>query len=63
MATATAAAERVGVHLLDPLSGDEISRASEIAKAHLGGAETLRFPLVAGLEPVKGPGTSDGGRS
>ncbi len=53
---ATAAAERVGVHLLDPLSGDEISRASEIAKAHLGGAETLRFPLVAGLEPVKGSG-------
>ena len=52
----TATLERVGVHPLDPLSEDEISRASEIAAAHLGIGETLRFPLVAGLEPVKGSG-------
>ena len=41
-------------HPLDPLSEDEIIRASAIASEHLGSPASLRFPLVAALEPPKG---------
>ena len=41
-------------HPLDPLSEDEIVRASAIAAEHLGSPASLRFPLVAALEPPKG---------
>ena len=41
-------------HPLDPLSEDEIVRASAIASEHLGSPASLRFPLVAALEPPKG---------
>ncbi len=41
-------------HPLDPLSADEIVRASAIISEHLGSPESLRFLLLAALEPVKG---------
>ena len=41
-------------HPLDPLGEDEIVRASAIAAEHLGSPASLRFPLVAALEPPKG---------
>ena len=40
-------------HPLDPLSAEEIERASALAGARAGGADTLRFPLVALAEPDK----------
>ena len=40
-------------HPLDPLSPGEIERASALAKARAGGAESIRFPLVALHEPAK----------
>ena len=40
-------------HPLDPLSRDEITRASALATAHAGGQTTVRFPLVALHEPDK----------
>ena len=40
-------------HPLDPLTPDEITRASEIAKERAGGQESIRFPLVALHEPDK----------
>ena len=40
-------------HPLDPLSPDEIERASALAKARAGGADSIRFPLVALHEPDK----------
>ena len=44
---ATATLERVGVHPLDPLSAEEIERASALAAEHLGGRCGLA-PLPAG---------------
>ena len=41
-------------HPLDPLGEAEIVRASAIAAEHLGYPASLRFPLVAALEPLKG---------
>ena len=41
-------------HPLDPLCEEEIVRASAIAAEHLGSPASLRFPLVAALEPPKG---------
>ena len=41
-------------HPLDPLSADEIVRASTIISEHLGSPASLRFLLVAALEPTKG---------
>ena len=41
-------------HPLDPLGEEEIVRASAIASEHLGSPASLRFPLVAALEPPKG---------
>lgn len=41
-------------HPLDPLSADEIVRASAIISEHFGSPESLRFLLVAALEPAKG---------
>ncbi|MCY3922282.1 MAG: primary-amine oxidase [Chloroflexi bacterium] len=41
-------------HPLDPLSADEIVRASAIISEHLGSPASLRFLLVAALEPTKG---------
>ena len=41
-------------HPLDPLSADEIVRASAIISEQLGSPEPLRFLLVAALEPPKG---------
>ena len=41
-------------HPLDPLSAEEIVRASAIAREHFGSPESLRFLLVAALEPPKG---------
>ena len=41
-------------HPLDPLSADEIVRASAIAARHYGAPPSLRFLLVAALEPPKG---------
>lgn len=52
MVTKTAAG--VAAHPLDPLSANEIVRASAIALRHLGSPETLMFPLIAALEPPKG---------
>ncbi len=43
-----------GTHFLDPLSADEIVRASTIISEHLGSPDSLRFLLVAALEPRKG---------
>ena len=40
-------------HPLDPLSAEEIERASALAGARAGGADSLRFPLVALAEPDK----------
>ena len=40
-------------HPLDPLSTEEIERASALAKARAGGADSIRFPLVALAEPDK----------
>ena len=40
-------------HPLDPLSAEEIERASALAGARAGGTDTLRFPLVALAEPDK----------
>ena len=40
-------------HPLDPLSRDEITRASALATARAGGQTTVRFPLVALHEPDK----------
>ena len=48
----TEAATRI--HPLDPLSADEIVRASAIISEHVGSPESLRFLLVAALEPAKG---------
>ncbi|MYJ01406.1 MAG: tyramine oxidase, partial [Chloroflexi bacterium] len=41
-------------HPLDPLSADEIVRASSIISEQFGSPESLRFLLVAALEPAKG---------
>ena len=41
-------------HPLDPLSADEIVRASTIISEHLGSPDSLRFLLVAAVEPRKG---------
>ncbi len=41
-------------HPLDPLSADEIVRASTIISEHFGSPGTLRFLLIAALEPPKG---------
>lgn len=41
-------------HPLDPLSADEIVRASSIISEHLGSPKSLRFLMVAALEPPKG---------
>ena len=41
-------------HPLDPLGEAEIVRASAIAAEHLGSPASLRFPLIAALEPPKG---------
>ena len=46
-------ATAVAAHPLDPLSADEIIRASAIAREHLGSPESLRFLLIAALEPPK----------
>ena len=46
-------ATAVAAHPLDPLSADEIIRASAIAREHLGAPESLRFLLIAALEPPK----------
>ncbi len=46
-------ATAVAAHPLDPLSADEIVRASAIAREHLGAPESLRFLLIAALEPPK----------
>ena len=40
-------------HPLDPLSAEEIERASALAGARAGGADTIRFPLVTLAEPDK----------
>ena len=40
-------------HPLDPLGEEEIVGASAIAAEHLGSPASLRFPLVAALEPPK----------
>ena len=40
-------------HPLDPLSTDEIERASALAGARAGGLDSIRFPLVALDEPAK----------
>ena len=40
-------------HPLDPLTPDEITRASELAAARAGGSDTIRFPLVTLQEPDK----------
>ena len=40
-------------HPLDPLSAEEIERTSALAGARAGGADSLRFPLVALVEPDK----------
>ncbi len=40
-------------HPLDPLSAEEIERASALAGARAGGTDTIRFPLVALAEPDK----------
>ncbi len=42
------------IHPLDPLSADEIVRASSIVSEQLGSPEALRFLMVAALEPPKG---------
>ena len=47
-----------GTHFLDPLSADEIVRASTIISEHLGSPDSLRFLLVAALEPRKGVETA-----
>ncbi len=44
----------IQVHPLDPLSADELVRASSVASEHLGSPESLRFLMVAALEPPKG---------
>ena len=44
----------IQVHPLDPLSADELVRASSIASERLGSPESLRFLMVAALEPPKG---------
>ena len=41
-------------HPLDPLTADEIVRASAIISAHLNSPESLRFLLIAAQEPPKG---------
>ncbi|MXX80960.1 MAG: primary-amine oxidase [Chloroflexi bacterium] len=41
-------------HPLDPLSAVEIVRASSIISEHFGSPDSLRFLLVAALEPAKG---------
>ena len=46
-------ATAVAAHPLDPLSADEIIRASAIAREHFGAPESLRFLLIAALEPPK----------
>ncbi len=43
-----------GTHFLDPLSADEIVRASTIISEQLGSPDSLRFLLVAAVEPRKG---------
>ena len=54
-ATATAKpGEAAAPHPLDPLSADEIVRASAIAAAHYGSPPSLRFLLIAAQEPPKG---------
>ncbi len=40
-------------HPLDPLSRDEITRASALATARAGGSDSIRFPLVTLHEPDK----------
>ncbi len=45
---------RTRTHPLDPLSADEIVRASRIISEYLRSPESLRFLLVAALEPPKG---------
>ncbi len=55
---ATGAAERAGLemtaHPLDPLSAAEIERTAAIAGVRLGRRLSLRFPLIAALDPPKG---------
>ena len=55
---ATGAAERAGLemtaHPLDPLSVAEIERTAAIAGVRLGRRLSLRFPLIAALDPPKG---------
>ena len=46
-------ATAVAAHPLDPLSADEIIRASAIAREHFGAPESLRFLLIAALDPPK----------
>ena len=45
---------RAAAHPLDPLTAEEIERASAIAAERLGARASLRFPLVAALDPPKG---------
>lgn len=47
------AAPAATAHPLDPLSAEEIERASALAKARAGGGDSIRFPLVALDEPDK----------
>lgn len=48
-----AAAAPSQTHPLDPLSAEEIVRASETVNEHFGSRPSLRFLLVAALEPPK----------